>query len=765
MTELDTSEIAEVLRRNDFQPCKRDVQKQLNLLLQSRPNQVRPKGHLTKTPLRLLRECRDLRASERERSRPPFTSGPGTEFSPGETNFSPGFEDADPFFLSLINNFNDSSPLDFDLESVSNPSPSSSTATGYKPEGEYKPSPEIHEIKEEPSILIYDIPEIPPPELIEEGEAFPLVTNHIPGNDSKLMPPPEINPTKTKSSPHGRGVGSIMTGKESFRSLVSFTSLKRRLHSKYSGSFLGDIKSLMDRLTISERSIGSGSRHGSVSNEVPHDIPAPIRLEHPVVLPGLFPQYCWEHINSNELRLCDDVNLPCSCGPIYRPLGQETHRTIRADVLFRIRHESVRVEDLGELDTFGNSILHIAAALGSPPNYLLSLIVKGANVKHLNNGNQTFLHVTYLNDDRLVDEFQHLLRSLVRRGFNFHQRDDNGQTPLHWLTQPSIPISTLRGIVDSLKLNAIDLPTCRDNIGCNVADQLEQKNLKPWDRAEVGFQPSPLGLDFANAYGSSRSASLDETRTTASRLDYYERQNIQTIEDLQRYELHADLLRTIVRAGEDPQFEDSDGRNGLHCLAEVLLDLPVPGLSSAEASTPAVQPAFIRRENYLHSLLGGGVDPNSYDRHGITPFMAFVAHKRDEEDEALTTRLLTLLVEGGANIHRRNRNGETALHIAVKLGRRAATKFLLAKGANVHARTSTGSGVVALGSKYSGRAIHDNVLYAQINLCICLVASAGAASEPTVLNEWGSPDFRILPDRPSTGIEPPKRRRSESMWY
>jgi hypothetical protein len=49
---------------------------------------------------------------------------------------------------------------------------------------------------------------------------------------------------------------------------------------------------------------------------------------------------------------------------------------------------------------------------------------------------------------------------------------------------------------------------------------------------------------------------------------------IETLEDLLIYEKHADLLRTILYAGHSPWFEDSRGRNCLHCLAEVSFDLP-----------------------------------------------------------------------------------------------------------------------------------------------------------------------------------------------
>jgi hypothetical protein len=43
------------------------------------------------------------------------------------------------------------------------------------------------------------------------------------------------------------------------------------------------------------------------------------------------------------------------------------------------------------------------------------------------------------------------------------------------------------------------------------------------------------------------------------------------VNDLFLYEGHVDYWRTILTAKYSPWFEDSNGRNGLHCLAEASL--------------------------------------------------------------------------------------------------------------------------------------------------------------------------------------------------
>jgi hypothetical protein len=145
----------------------------------------------------------------------------------------------------------------------------------------------------------------------------------------------------------------------------------------------------------------------------------------------------------------------------------------------------------------------------------------------------------------------------------------------------------------------------------------------------------------------------------------------------------------------------------------------------------------------VKALLAAGVDPNNYDNNGNTPLMAFVSNDRATESDDSITRILTLILEAGSDINRRNRQGETALHIAVELGRRTATGVLLAAGANVHARTRSGVGVLELGQRQCLKNKEDENLFGQIMVCMSLAASFEAASEPTILDEWGSPKWRL----------------------
>jgi ankyrin repeat protein len=142
------------------------------------------------------------------------------------------------------------------------------------------------------------------------------------------------------------------------------------------------------------------------------------------------------------------------------------------------------------------------------------------------------------------------------------------------------------------------------------------------------------------------------------------------------------------------------------------------------------------RYELVQNMLRCGIDVNNYDKQGNTVLMAFVTHLCDCEDDKTLAKLLHLLIPNGADIHRRNRQGETALHVAVRLGRKTATKVLLENSANVHARTVEGKGVLAVGEEHCLEEAEDRHLYSSILACMGLAIRYGAVAAPTLVQEW-----------------------------
>jgi ankyrin repeat protein len=481
-----------------------------------------------------------------------------------------------------------------------------------------------------------------------------------------------------------------------------------------------------------------------------------------IILPGVFPEYCWQHINQNQLRRCSQWNELQNCSTQCYSRIAPISRAIDTNVLSRIAQRTVLEADLHEMDTFGNSTMHISATMCAPPSYLISLVKLGANVNVLNNAGQTFLHLLKPEVLSHCDDFCYLLELLRVQGFNFRQHDDLGQSPFHLLMRPSIDEDILRQIItkmDDLPLHR-HISTARDCFGHTVVGQLNLHETESGINLDHAILSLSCETDNAifNSNGPQTSVAQG-SRKEKNNIDeqparnYENHPSIENVNDLFLYEQHVDYWRTILTAKNSPWFEDSNGRNGLHCLAEASLvtpEMPLPATLLSQLESLKDMGDGNRtgdRGCFIKSLLNVGVDPNNYDNDGDTPLMAFMIHHHATETDDCTTRILNCLLEAGGDIHRRNRQGETALHLAVKLGRRAATKFLLASGANIHARTSSGLGVLELGHIQSMACKQDENLFAQIMLCMSLAATCGAVSEPTILDEWGSPELRVVTDK------------------
>ncbi|KAL8669104.1 MAG: hypothetical protein Q9168_006285 [Polycauliona sp. 1 TL-2023] len=128
-----------------------------------------------------------------------------------------------------------------------------------------------------------------------------------------------------------------------------------------------------------------------------------------------------------------------------------------------------------------------------------------------------------------------------------------------------------------------------------------------------------------------------------------------------------------------------------------------------------------------------GVKVDDHDKlDGETPLMTHVRTVPSQDG------IILALIDYGANINARNKKGETALHISIKLGDIVGTKALLAQHAtiNIHVRDWQGLGLLAtaFGRK---RHVRDNVgLYARITTCMALAMDAGAIMAPSLFDEW-----------------------------
>ncbi|KAK3934230.1 hypothetical protein QBC46DRAFT_454343 [Diplogelasinospora grovesii] len=437
--------------------------------------------------------------------------------------------------------------------------------------------------------------------------------------------------------------------------------------------------------------------------------------------------------------------------------------------------------NLGLRDCFGNSPLHLFAALEGYQEALFGMVpLSTTDVRAFNNANQTFLHV--LNVEWFSDlgspsaPLKQLLAFLRKsypdlvyetdvygRNF-FHRAHSLIRDPeiLAALLPPSDPTSASR----------------RDAFGFNPLANTQLGGEGPFIPPRRVGSPTPHEEEMGSTsrsgpgVGSPRSSSADEDSFLA---------------------YHARLVQVIQSSYNNPRVEDAEGRNGLHCLAEAIINqqtmdeqrsaMSASGrptkrskhekattttLSSSTATAFSTLSAFssgdsssestlVARLRHLEGLLvsANPVDVQHYDKAGNTVLMAFILHIPDEQDDRAKTLqaiLETLLRRGSGGggggretsrgiIEARNSRGETALLVAARLGRKVALTTLLEHGANVHARDVHGRGILELLDETcrSATARDDVALYARLEACRVLLTGRrdwGVVLKPSIVMEW-----------------------------
>jgi hypothetical protein len=410
----------------------------------------------------------------------------------------------------------------------------------------------------------------------------------------------------------------------------------------------------------------------------------------------------------------------------------------------RILHEPSRMH-LSLRDRFGNTPLHLFA---SREGFQMQLIGMAMNIDVLgttNTGGQTFLHVLAPGwfsglDDQYAPLFQLLAHIQQRQPDILFLSDVYGRTFFHRLAKflsaaPELLSSILQPYVHLLPHYDRFAFTRRDAFG---------------SRAD----PSPPTPSSA---GGNLSPAEDDSGSPFPSEDAFIRH-------------HESLLRIVTASDADPAAEDAGGRNGLHCLAEAIIDKGImdehrnalstgrpvkrkpdkkakakPRVASDSSDgEPVASPQLATRARLVQGLLAGGtVDANHYSLRGETALMAFVAHLPDDQEDKAKNLAATLeaLLAAGARVEGRNRRGETALLVAARLGRKIALVKLLEHGASVHARDAEGRGVLDVIDHHCRAARHDVTLYGRLEACRVILTGKrleklGVMVKPGVVDEW-----------------------------
>ncbi|ROW03710.1 hypothetical protein VMCG_05381 [Cytospora schulzeri] len=530
----------------------------------------------------------------------------------------------------------------------------------------------------------------------------------------------------------------------------SVKNLRNRI--RVSTVFAKQVSVLMSRLTI-----GSSENIGTSPGRSPSDFPAhhshdpaqPGPLLHPgLAVPG-------------DFMIARKYVMLCNAGKHYRKRHGESECTCWCEIADEIADlpEAFYITERGDTcdaaantlqtsddaDRFGNTPLHLFAALDSPRGIQTTLQLinsRWTNPLAVNKAGQTFLHTLSPSWFSGADDLSAPLYVLLNTLYLTHKdlvfrRDVYGRTFFHQLQRHVHDPQIISNIVQHYTWS----PIPRDAFGVAAPFRtVDQSFLPPRRTGTIVLSP------LAEETPEDNYAARDST-----------------------------LAAIVIDAYNNPAIEDDNGRNGFHCLAEMNFSSSnpsSPGPSSPDLNNPKspvstkgslkrkhgkddVDKPISKRLQFLRGLLTPvtytqSPDVNHYDKQGNTVLMAFATHLLDEQDDKTGQnigKILDLLLENGANIDARNRRGETALLIAARCGNKHVVSNLLDRGANLYARDKYGRGVMAIIDTQISQSSKDLPSYGRLEAVRAAVLAKkleerGGNDEPSFLDEWCWPQRR-----------------------
>ena len=397
----------------------------------------------------------------------------------------------------------------------------------------------------------------------------------------------------------------------------------------------------------------------------------------------------------------------CASKPVSKLTPQQL---IMQDRKAEAKQEFVMPTDINAADESGNTVLHVAAKIDDE-ELVTYFIFKGADPELKNHDGDTPLHVAIKNNsfkaakalfvvsstlfsrdsegvtalDRglLTDDSYYDMFITTKAG---ELRDVEGQTIVHYFVRTK----NLKGIRQCIE-KGIPISVVDDN-GKTPLD-VAFENLDDEEFVEIAAELIMGGADeVATDFAYFQDAML--ARNVNSRFD-----DGQTPLHLAAIYGHNAIAKYLLESNADTSVQDSSGATPLH---------------------EAVRYGNVE---IAKALLSSGADVNARDNLGKTPVMLIlpkektaeiykllIAHRADltQKDMFGDTVLHTasmlnvgagtfgILVDGGADIDARNKEGVTPLAIAVQKNDLETVKLLTAAGADIHTQDTNGNSPLSI---------------------------------------------------------------------
>ena len=361
------------------------------------------------------------------------------------------------------------------------------------------------------------------------------------------------------------------------------------------------------------------------------------------------------------------------------------HQLIQEGRIDEAKDRFVTKYDINEIDSDGNTALHLAAAINDS-DLVTFLIIKKADIDLKNYQSQTPLHVAI--EHNSVESAQ----VLVSFGANIFARNSEGITAMDMAFERDSAYYDIFITTKTSELRDID-------DGRNIVHYFVQtKNEKAINYCVK--KNIPLSVPDANG-----KTPLDLAFQSITDIESVEIAASLILNGAEQVESDYDYFQTAVM-NRNLNYRFDDGQTPLH-IASIFGHTPViryllennalTNVQDSSGASPLHEAVRYGRYEIAQLLLQASADPNARDNLGKTPILLIMP----EEQRA---QLYSLLLNKGADISVKDMYGDTVLHTATMTTVPVdILKTLVSAGADINARNKEGVTPLAI-------AIENNVI-------------------------------------------------------
>jgi ankyrin repeat protein/Tfp pilus assembly protein PilF len=219
--------------------------------------------------------------------------------------------------------------------------------------------------------------------------------------------------------------------------------------------------------------------------------------------------------------------------------------------------------------------------------------------------------------------------------------------------------------------------------------------------------------------------------------------------------LTSEVLQLLLDKGLSAKSPDGDSAllvaKSIERVKLLLAGGANPNAKGAYGSTPLLAAADRGNSQSVDALLSAGADVNAQDDEGDTPLLKALDPDRRRNVEHYPVLVRALLRAKNINANAQNKNGETALMRAVRLGNAESVVLLVGVGANTHMADKLGDTAYTL-AYYNGNAEIEKLLTtaaapqktpgALNAFLVAAIRKKDAAKVKKLLDQGADPNYR-----------------------